>query len=170
MEKEMNPSADPTSPLVSYFALVGCTSLEEVKVASEAIARHRAGEVAGPVPNDALPAPSSLANRIETALHAEPLNKQRKLLLEMLAASPAGAWLSFDTMKSKFVVNGLAETQASAALRDLSWQMGAHLPASDTAGHDAKIVVLAERSRKNGVVNYRLTPAGRIAVQAYLAA
>ncbi len=164
----MNTSAIPMPPAL-FYAFVGCTSLEEVRIASEALARHRAGEVAGPTPNATLPAPPSLADRIKAALHAEPLNKQRKLLLQVLAASPAGAWLSFDAMKSEFVAAGLAETQASAALRDLSWQMGAHLPASDTAGLDAKIVVLAERSRKNGVVNYKLTQAGRVAVQTYLA-
>jgi len=111
---------------------------------------------------------TSLADRIETALHADPLNQQRKLMLEMLLANPPGAWMSFDAMKSKFVASGMMETQASAALRDLSWQMGHRLPNRDTASLDVKITVLAERIRQNGVMNYRLTQAGRAAVEAFL--
>jgi hypothetical protein len=171
----MSTSANPM-PSPMFFAFVGCTSLEEVRIAAEALAQHRAVATAdplaaaGPVGKDALlPPHRSLADRIEGALNAEPLNEQRKLLLEILVASPADAWLSFDTMRSKFTANGLKETQASAALRDLSWILGEHLPANDTAGLDVNIIVLAERSRNNGVMNYRLTQAGRTAVQAFLA-
>jgi hypothetical protein len=47
--------------------------------------------------------------------------------------------------------------------------MGDGLPASDLAGLDANICVLAERTRTSGVVNYRLTTEGRAAVKEYLA-
>jgi hypothetical protein len=46
--------------------------------------------------------------------------------------------------------------------------MGDGLPASDLAGLDANICVLAERTRTSGVVNYRLTTEGRAAVKELL--
>jgi hypothetical protein len=149
---------------------VHCQSLEEAEVAIMAIKAYRKGEnVLSNAPTAPGPDPDKIrAERIEEALGKAPMNRPKEIVLQNLLATPPGDWLAFPDMQKAFVEEGLAQERAAAALRDISWQMGEFMPAEDVAGLQKKIEVMAERTRAGGVYQYRLTPAGRIAIRRLL--
>lgn len=152
--------------------LVGCDSLEEASVAIAAIKAFREGGAAAGSGAGSLPAPpnadAALATHIEAALNKAPMNQPKTIVMRMLRDGSPEAWVSYPDMCKAFQAEGLDPGRAAAALRDLSWQMGQYLPPQDTAGLARKIEVMAERSRAGGVYRYRLTKAGRAAVERFL--
>lgn len=139
--------------------------------AAEAIlssARNGSGEAASQTAVDAL------AGRLEAALASAPLNGQKATVLKTWLAAPEGEWVPYADVVRAFSDVGLADSseqatnRASAAIRDLSWQMANTLPKSDLEGFSKAIEVLASRSRASGAFSYRLTPAGRIATEQFL--
>lgn len=151
-------------PAYSVF----CTTLDEVQVAAAALAAYRRREAAAPVEPMNMDPSSARAERIHKALDSVPLNPQRRLLLKCLLAGAPEAWVGYPEIKAAFEETGFDHPQAAAALRDLSWQMGEFLPKDDLVGLERKIEVLAERSRSGGAYAYRLTLAGRTAVERFL--
>ena len=145
-----------------------CRNLEEAEVAIAAILSHRVG--AGAVANTAgigADATAGLVDRLVLALDGAPLNPPKEIVLDMLLAAPSNTWVPYPEMVATFVAAGMEGERAAAALRDLSWQMGHILPATDLVGFAKKIEVLAERSRAGGVYRYRLTAPGRAAVKRF---
>jgi hypothetical protein len=147
-----------------------CASPEELQVAGSAaqaaLADYRAGHgsktlLATPLSSSSAP---SLIELITKALVSYPPNQPKALLQELLAEAPVGVWVKFESIKLRFIEAGLQATQASAALRDLSWQIKQVLPAEILADMDAAICIFAERMRSGGTFNYRLTEAGRAAL------
>ena len=116
---------------------------------------------------------SALAQRLEAALAMSPLNRQKALVLKTWLAVPDGEWLPYPVVVQAFVAEGIAPKEqaggiASAAIRDLSWQVSQTLPKSDWAEFEKAIEALASRSRSGGTFSYRLTPAGRMATKRFL--
>jgi hypothetical protein len=116
-----------------------------------------------------------LAEKLEAALAMSPLNAPKATVLRTWLQAPEGEWVPYSSVVEAFVKSGLgasseqASNRASAAIRDLSWQVAQTLPRADLASHDKAIEALASRSRASGSYAYRLTPAGRIAGQRFLA-
>ncbi len=145
-----------------------CRNLEEAEIAIVAILAHRVGASAGANGASIGPdAQAGLVDRLVQALDGAPLNQPKEIVLDMLLAAPSNAWVPYPEMVAAFVAAGMEGERAAAALRDLSWQMGHVLPATDLVGFAKKIEVLAERSRAGGVYRYRLTAAGRTAVERF---
>ncbi len=156
---------------MSFKVLVQFQNLREAEIAIDAVAAYRSG--------GGLPAPSGnvqprdtnqeLADRIEKALNASPLNNTKKRVLRTLLATEE--WTPYPNIVGAVAkdVGPLedAPNRTKAALRDLSEQMKRSLPASDLTG-EKSIEVLAARSRSAGVLQYRLTVAGRAAVRRFL--
>ncbi len=150
---------------------VYCNNIVEASAAMEAIRAVRRGEhpsLDKKVVDGANNAEIALSSRIEFALTKAPLKRPREIVLEQLSATTPGAWLPYPNLQAAFEEEGLKKEQAQAALRDLSWQMNEYLPPEDTVGVARGIEVLAERFRSGGEYQYRLTPAGRIAVERFL--
>jgi len=118
---------------------------------------------------------NALAQKLEAALRSAPLNQQKATVLRTWLAAPEGDWVPYQSVVQAFVDAGIttsseqATNRASAAIRDLSAQVSQTLSRSDLAGFDKAIEALASRSRSAGVFSYRLTPAGRVATQKFLA-
>lgn len=116
---------------------------------------------------------AALADKLEAALANSPLNRQKATVLATWLAAPATDWVPFPALVEAFVEGGVApedkaSARATAAIRDLSWQVAHTLSQHDLAGHNKAIEALASRSRSAGVHSYRLTPAGRIATERFL--
>lgn len=114
-----------------------------------------------------------VAQKLEEALAMSPLNAQKATVLKTWLAAPEGEWVPYADVVQAFVDAGIgdeepARARASAAVRDLSWQVAQTLPRSDLAQFDKAIEALASRSRSGGAFSYRLTPAGRIATARFL--
>lgn len=162
--------------MATHTITVQCSSLDEAAAAITAIEAHRSGTaLAGP----GAPAlgsgtsqsgdnPDDLADRIEAALRKSVPNRARTILLETLLQTPAGTWLPFGETEAVFKRVGLGVEKARAALGYFSWQMKEYMPSGDLAGLTKSIEVMAERTRTDGDHMYRLTPAGRIAVERFL--
>ena len=152
--------------MTSGIALfVQCDNLAEAKIAYDAISSFRKGETA---PQTSDEPNVGLDDRIEAALMKAPLNRQRELILEKLLMTATGTWLSYQELQAAFEQEGFKKEQAQAALRDLSWQMKEHLHPEDLRAVPRAIEVLADRVRTSGFYQYRLTNAGRIAVERFL--
>lgn len=150
-----------------HFALIFDTKEELDEAAALLNARKGA---AHPVSNDGQ---AALAGKLEAALAMSPLNQQRATVLKAWLAAPASEWVPFPAVVKAFVDGGVAPEEsangrASAAIRDLSWQVAQTLSQSELAGFDKAIEALASRSRAAGAYSYRLTPAGRIATERFL--
>lgn len=103
------------------------------------------------------------ADRLEAALRSAPLTKMKTIVLKKLLEASPRSWVPFNEVQAEFSKESIQPERASAAIRDLSTQMG-NLPPEDISGLARKIEVLAERSRVGGEYRYRLTRAGRLAV------
>jgi hypothetical protein len=152
------------------LALLPVYTLDEAKAGLAAIEAVRQKSspalLATPKPPNA---DAALAQRVAAALGGSPMNRPKAMVLSMLAAAAPGEWVLYPEMKAAFLADGMEPERAAAALRDISWQLGAYLPASDTAAFARKIEVMTERSRAGGVYRYRLRPAFREAVAGFLA-
>lgn len=137
--------------------LIPCQTLEEAKAAWNAIQVVRAGGSSPPASGGEADPEAALAERIAAALHKAPMNRPKEIVLRQLLAAAPQAWVAYPDMQAALSAEGLEPERAAAALRDLSGQMGEHLPPQDTAGFGRKIEVLAERTRAGGVYRYRLT-------------
>ncbi len=139
--------------------------------AAHAILYPAKGKSGEPAPQGASEA---LAGRLEAALGSAPLNAQKTTVLKTWLAAPEGEWVPYADVVQAFSDAGLADSReqatnrASAAIRDLSWQVAHTLPKSDLEGFSKAIEALASRSRSSGAFSYRLTPAGRIATEQFL--
>ncbi len=116
---------------------------------------------------------SALAQKLETALAMSPLNPQKAVVLKTWLAAPEGEWVPYTAVVQAFVDAGIAPPEqasgrASAAIRDLSWQVAQTLPKGELAQFDKAIEGLASRSRAGGSFSYRLTSAGRLATSRFL--
>jgi len=138
---------------------------------------ERAAELVGAKAGQALPSDDDtapgLVDKLEAALAISPLNPQKATVLKTWLAAPAGEWVPFARLAEAFVVAGLgvgetANNRASAAVRDLSWQVSQILTQSELAAFDKAIEALASRSRAAGVSSYRLTAAGRLAARRFM--
>jgi hypothetical protein len=149
---------------------LSCASPAELQVVATAAlsaqADYRAGKgsKAEPAKLSASVMTATTTDLIKKGLQGYPPNPQKTLLQKLLFDAPAGTWVSFDSIKTSFVQAGLKGSQASAALRDLSWQLGQVFPADTLEKLDANICIFAERMRSGGAFNYRLTEAGRAAL------
>jgi hypothetical protein len=158
---------------MGFTVLVPFQNLREAGIAIDAVAAYRSGGSPSAAPGNVQPrdANRELADRIEKALNASPLNNTKKRVLRTLLA--AGEWIPYPDIVGAVAKDvgppEDAANRAKAALRDLSEQMKRSLPASDLTG-EKSIEVLAARSRSAGVLQYRLTVAGRAAVRRFLAA
>ena len=149
----------------NMLVFVGCRSPKEAEVALAAITAFRSGSpTAAPMPNVPASDSASLVDGIEKALRDFPGNAQKDLVQRTLFEEKAGVWVPFSKLKEAFAAAGMKESQASAALRDISWQLGQVLPSEFLANLDANICVFAERMRSGGSFNYRLTTSGRQAL------
>jgi hypothetical protein len=119
-------------------------------------------------------AQAAIINKLEAALASSPLNPQKATVLKTWLAAPAEDWVPYAQVVQAFVDSGIGESpeqatnRASAAIRDLSFQVSQTLSAADLAGLDKAIEALASRSRSAGVFSYRLTPEGRAATEKFL--
>ena len=155
--------------MTDNLVFVGCRSPQEAEIALSAIEAYRAGSLSAATLPLAQPGhDATLVDRIEKALRDYPTNPQKELVQRVLFEETAGTWVAFDKLKMAFTAAGLKASQASAALRDLSWQLGQVLPAESLANLDANICIFAERMRSAGSFNYRLTSAGREALSRIL--
>ncbi|MDB5424494.1 MAG: hypothetical protein JWQ29_1910 [Phenylobacterium sp.] len=149
------------------YALVFSTK-EELDDAAETLAAKGLVSKADPVE-----AQSALAQKLEAALTSAPLNRQKETVLRTWLVAAADEWVPYSAVVAAFVRNGIgpseeqATNRASAAIRDLSFQVSQVLSRNDLAGFDKAIEALASRSRSAGV-SYRLTQAGRVAVTRFL--
>ena len=114
-----------------------------------------------------------LRSRLEAALTMSPLNPQKTTVLKTWLAAPDSDWVAYAKVVDAFIADGVAtpdqaDGKASAAIRDLSWQIAQKLTADEAAKFDKAIEALAQRSRAAGLVSYRLTPDGRIATENFL--
>jgi hypothetical protein len=138
---------------------------------AEAILTAAKSGGAGQVPESAS---TAQAGRLEAALRSAPLNAQKATVLKTWLSAPEGEWVPYADVVRAFGDVGLADSseqatnRASAAIRDLSWQVAQTLPKSDLEGFSKAIEALASRSRSSGAFSYRLTPAGRIATAQFL--
>lgn len=124
------------------------------------------------------PSPASaqaeIVQKLEAALASAPLNPQKQTVLKAWLAAPADDWVPYADVVQAFIDAGIGDSavqatnRASAAIRDLSFQVSQTLLPSDLAGFDKAIEALASRSRSAGVFSHRLTPEGRIATQQFL--
>jgi hypothetical protein len=141
--------------------------LDEAEVILAAARRGGAGQ-------DSESASAAHAARLEAALRSAPLNAQKATVLKTWLSAPEGEWVPYADVVRAFSDVGLADSseqatnRASAAIRDLSWQVAQTLPKSDLEGFSKAIEALASRSRSSGAFSYRLTPAGRIATAQFL--
>ena len=147
---------------------VPCRNMREAQIAIDAILAFRSG-AAAPTSITAGDAEKSRSERIELALRASPVDGPKEIILRILLEAAPKRWVKFSEMQSEFGVRGIQPERASAAIRDLSSLMG-RLPAEDITGLRRHIEVLAERTRAEGEYRYRLTQAGRLAVERILAA
>jgi hypothetical protein len=150
-----------------HYAMVFDTKEEFDEVAALVAAKRRQPGIA---PESEV---SARAQKLEAALAMSPLNAQKATVLRTWLAAPDGEWLPYAAVVKAFVDAGIAAEEqasgrASAALRDLSWQVAQTLPRSDLAQFDKAIEALASRSRAGGAFSYRLTPAGRLATERFL--
>jgi hypothetical protein len=144
--------------------LVCCNNLEEAGVATRAIEAYRAGHGGLALTAGAPDPTAALAERLIVALGKAPPSKPKEIILRMLSDAEPDTWVTYPDMQNSFEKQGLDKERAAAALRDLSWQMREFLPPGDVAHFSRKIEVLAERSRAGGTYQYRLTKAGRAAL------
>ena len=119
------------------------------------------------------PVDYQLRTRLEAALAMSPLNPQKATVLKTWLAAPESDWVAYAKVVDAFIADGVAtpeqaDGKASAAIRDLSWQIAQRLTADEASQFDKAIEALAQRSRASGFVSYRLTPDGRIATENFL--
>ena len=145
-----------------------CRNMREAQIAIDAILAFRGGATA-PTPIAAGDAEKLRSKRIEAALRVSPVDGPKEIILRILLETPPRRWVKFSEMQTEFGAKGLQPERASAAIRDLSSLMG-RLPPEDITGLRRHIEVLAERTRAEGEYRYRLTQAGRMAVERILAA
>jgi hypothetical protein len=110
---------------------------------------------------------------LEDALAMSPLNPQKATVLKTWLSAPESDWVAYGKVVDAFIADGIApaeqaEGKASAAIRDLSWQIAQKLTSDEAAKFDKAIEALAQRSRAAGLVSYRLTPDGRLATENFL--
>jgi hypothetical protein len=158
---------------MSDSILIAVKSLNEAAVALKAVAEYRDGRM--PILGEGAPAEVTLVDHLRVALGKAPMNPVKQAVLETWLAAPRGVWMAYPELVGAVkAMLGLEEAEASgrtqAALRDLSWQVREGVPAPELSKlHLQKpIEALAERIRSAGTYQYRLTPAGREAVQAFL--
>ncbi|MEM8957590.1 MAG: hypothetical protein AAGC86_07240 [Pseudomonadota bacterium] len=165
----------------THTITVQCSNPDEAAAAITVIEAHRSGTALAEQGAPALGSgtsqsgdnPDDLTDRIEAALRKSAPNRAQTILLETLLQTPAGTWLPFGETEAVFKRVGLGVEKARAALgyfswRYFSWQMKEYMPSGDFAGLTKSIEVMAERTRTDGDHMYRLTPAGRIAVERFL--
>lgn len=127
-----------------------------------------------PKPNAASAQAAAITHKLEAALASSPLNPQKATVLKAWLAAPAEDWVPYPDVVQAFIDAGIgaaaeqATNRASAAIRDLSFQVSQTLSVADLAGYDKAIEALASRSRSAGVFSYRLTPEGRAATEKFL--
>jgi hypothetical protein len=119
------------------------------------------------------PVDHKLRARLEDALAMSPLNPQKATVLKTWLSAPESDWVAYGKVVDAFIADGIApaeqaEGKASAAIRDLSWQIAQKLTSDEAAKFDKAIEALAQRSRAAGLVSYRLTPDGRLATENFL--
>lgn len=146
-------------------------SLEEADVAIKAAKAFRDGVAFLPEGEGGeQSADSGLVKRLKEALSYPDNDGIKSSILETLLEAPAGDWVPYPKMVEA-AANSLQLTmedsarRAPAALRDLSWQVKQKVDPSELSGKQKAIEVLAERIRSGGTFSYRLTPAGRRAVE-----
>jgi hypothetical protein len=106
--------------------------------------------------------------RIEEALRLIPTNPIKDAVLSTWQSNRS--WVPYEEVIARIAKSGVCAAQdaparTQAAVRDLSWQMRQLFRESEHAkGLDA----LVDRRKAGGKLQYRLTPAGRTAVQQYL--
>ncbi|MEM7422746.1 MAG: hypothetical protein AAF334_03430 [Pseudomonadota bacterium] len=162
MEAEMQKTPEP-------ILSVHCDNIDEARVAVEAIREFRRTGVMNSSSSESSGDPQQeLSQRIESALEKSPLNPSRQIVLQQLLEATPEVWVPYPHIQLAFENEDLGKEQAQAAIRDLSWQMKKFLPVDDVATFSRKIEVLAERSRSGGIFRYRLTDAGRAAVERFL--
>jgi hypothetical protein len=151
------------------YALVFETK-EEFDKAAALVEAHR-GSVR--ISANSAEANHSLTARLEAALAMSPLNPQKATVLRAWLATPPSEWSPYPSVVAAFIQAGLAPAEqasakASAAIRDLSWQVAQTFSKDELAAFDKAIEMLASRSRAAGIFSYRLTPAGREATERFL--
>lgn len=151
--------------------LVQCNSLEEAAVAVRAVEAYRAGLSFLPQ-LDVEQAGDGLAKRLRDALSYPDNDGIKTCILEALLAAEPGEWVAYPTIvevvaKQLRMSEDDSGRRTPAALRDLSWQVKQKVDPSDLSGKQKAIEVLAERVRTGGTYSYRLTAAGRRAVEVW---
>jgi Tfp pilus assembly protein PilX len=117
---------------------------------------------------------TAMAKKLEAALSSSPLNPQKATVLKTWLAAPSEDWVPYPVVVQAFIDMGIGDSaeqatnRASAAIRDLSFQVSQTLSATDLSGFDKAIEALASRSRSAGIFSYRLTPEGRAATEKFL--
>lgn len=155
---------------MSLYILVQFQNLREAEIAIEAVGAYRSGGNLPAAPGNVQP---ELADRILACLHASPSNITKERVLRTLLAAPCADWVPYPDIvdavakDADFPEDAAPANRTKAAMRDLSEQMRP-LAAGVRPG-EKSIEVLAERSRSAGVIQYRLTVAGRDAVRRLLA-
>lgn len=160
----------PSTSVSDLPISVHCRNLREAQIAIEAIVASRNGTLPPNSAPAALNDPEAARSaRIEAALRTSPIDGPKEVVLRILVEAAPKHWVKFSEMQAEFGKKGIQLERASAAIRDLSSLMG-RLPAEDIAGLRRHIEVLAERTRSEGEYRYRLTQAGRLAVERVFAA
>jgi hypothetical protein len=152
--------------------LVSLNNLQEAAVAMAAVEAYREGRWSGPEENAGTATPP-IVRHLHAALAKAPMNPVKHAVLKILLAAPEGTWVRFPDLASAVVKAGAAAeadglNRTQAALRDLSWQVREAVPAEFRTGLQKPIEALADRIRSGKDIQYRLTTAGRSAVEEFL--
>jgi hypothetical protein len=156
---------------MSFGILVQFQNVREAEIAIEAVGAYRSAGSPPAAPGNMKP---EVADPILARLHASPSNIAKRRVLRTLLAAPYAEWVPYPDIVDAVAKDAdfpedaaTAANRTKAAMRDLSEQMRP-LAAGVRPG-EKSIAVLAERSRSGGVLQYRLTVAGRDAVRSFLA-
>ncbi len=156
---------------MSFGILVQFQSIREAEIAIQAVGAYRSAGSPPAAPGNVKP---EVADRILARLRASPSNIAKERVLRSLLAAPYAKWVPYPDIVDAVAKDvdfpedaAAAVNRTRAAMRDLSEQMR---PLAAGVGPGEKsIAVLAERSRTGGVLQYRLTVAGRDAVRRFFA-